>query len=146
VIGRFTGGRAPQAGVAQALAFLLAATMGLVPLGLALGYPAAPVVLGGLGLFGVVFALNSSVHSYLVLAYADGDRVALDVGFYYMANAGGRLVGTLLSGIVYQAAGLRGGLWASFAFAAMTGAISLLLPRPRAVLRMVEVKAEGGSE
>jgi predicted MFS family arabinose efflux permease len=146
VIGRFTGGRAPAAGAAQALAFLLAATMGLVLLGLSLGYPWEIVVLGGLGLFGVVFALNSSVHSYLVLAYSDGDRVALDVGFYYMANAGGRLVGTLLSGILFQAAGLAGCLWASFAFAAATGAISLLLPKPRAALLMSEVKAEGGSD
>ena len=146
VIGRFTGGRAPAAGAAQALAFLLAATMGLVLLGLALGYPQEIVVLGGLGLFGVVFALNSSVHSYLVLAYSDGDKVALNVGFYYMANAGGRLVGTLLSGVLYQAAGLAGCLWASFAFAVVTGAISLLLPRPRAALRMSEVKVEGGAD
>jgi hypothetical protein len=146
VIGRFTGGRAPQARAAQALAFLLAATMGLIPLGLSLGYPREIVVLGGLGLFGVVFALNSSVHSYLILAYADGDKVALDVGFYYMANAGGRLVGTLLSGLVYQAAGLRGCLWASFGFAAATGAISLSLPAPRATLLLSEVKAEGGSD
>ena len=146
VIGRFTGGRAPQAGAAQALAFLLAATMGLVPLGLSLGYSPEIVVLGGLGLFGVVFALNSSVHSYLVLAYSDGDKVALNVGFYYMANAGGRLVGTLLSGVLYQAAGLAGCLWASFTFAAATGALSLLLPRPRAALLLSEVKAEGGSD
>ena len=146
VIGRFTGGRAPAAGAAQALAFLLAATMGLVLLGLALGYPREIVVLGGLGLFGVVFALNSSVHSYLVLAYSDGDKVALNVGFYYMANAGGRLVGTLLSGILYEKAGLAGCLWASFAFAAVTGALSLLLPRPRVALLMSEVKAEGGSD
>lgn len=146
VIGRFTGGHAPQAGTAQVLAFLLAATMGLVPLGLAMGYPQEIVVLAGLGLFGVVFALNSSVHSYLVLAYSDGDKVALNVGFYYMANAGGRLVGTLLSGVLYQAAGLVGCLWASFAFAATTGVVSLLLPRPRAALLMSEVKAEGGSD
>ena len=146
VIGRFTGGRAPAAGAAQALAFLLAATMGLVVLGLSLGYSGEIVVLGGLGLFGVVFALNSSVHSYLVLAYSDGDKIALNVGFYYMANAGGRLVGTLLSGVLYQAAGLAGCLWASFAFAAATGAISLLLPEPRAALLMSEVKAESGSD
>jgi predicted MFS family arabinose efflux permease len=146
VIGRFTGGRAPAAGAAQALAFLLAATMGLVLLGLSLGYSPQIVVLGGLGLFGVVFALNSSVHSYLVLAYSDGDRVALNVGFYYMANAGGRLVGTLLSGVLYAKAGLAGCLWASFAFAAVTAALSLLLPEPRAALRMSEVKAEGGSD
>ena len=146
VIGRFTGGRAPRAAAAQALAFLLAATMALIPLGLSLGYPREIVVLGGLGLFGVVFALNSSVHSYLILAFADGDKVALDVGFYYMANAGGRLVGTLLSGILYQAAGLRGCLWASSGFAAAAGAISLVLPVPRAAVLLSDVNAEGGSD
>jgi predicted MFS family arabinose efflux permease len=133
LIRRFTGGRAPGAGAAQALAFLLAGAMALVPLLLLAGAPPAAAILGGLGLFGVVFALNSSVHSYLVLAYSDGDKVALNVGFYYMANAGGRLVGTLLSGILYQAAGLAGCLWASVAFAAVTGALSLLLPAPRAM-------------
>jgi predicted MFS family arabinose efflux permease len=143
VIGRFTGGRAPREGAAQVLAFLLAGTMGIVPLGLSLGYPDEIVVLGGLALFGVVFALNSSVHSYLVLAYSDGDKVALNVGFYYMANAGGRLVGTLLSGVLYQTAGLQGCLWASFGFAAATGAISLMLPQPRSALLMSEMKAEG---
>ena len=63
-------------------------------------------MLGGLALFGIVFALNSSVHSYLVLAYSEADRVSLSVGFYYMANACGRLLGTLLSGVLYQQAGV----------------------------------------
>ena len=70
----------------------------------------------GLIAFGVVFALNSSVHSYLILAYTDGDKVAMNVGFYYMANAGGRLVGTVLSGVLYQWQGLEACLWASVAF------------------------------
>jgi hypothetical protein len=30
----------------------------------------------------------------------------MDVGFYYMANAGGRLLGTVLSGLTYQLGGL----------------------------------------
>ena len=60
-------------------------------------------MLGGLTLFGIVFALNSSVHSYLVLAYSEADRVSLSVGFYYMANACGRLLGTLLSGVLVSA-------------------------------------------
>ena len=60
----------------------------------------------GLAVFGFAFAVNSSVHSYLVLALSDSEEVALDVGFYYMANAAGRLLGTLLSGAAYQAAGL----------------------------------------
>ena len=62
-------------------------------------------------LFGVVFAINSAVHSYLILAYTDCDKVALNVGFYYMANAGGRLLGTLLSGVMYLVSGLEGCLW-----------------------------------
>jgi MFS family permease len=60
------------------------------------------VVIGGLFGFAVVFAINSAVHSYLILAYSQADEVSLDVGFYYMANAGGRLIGTLLSGFIYQ--------------------------------------------
>jgi hypothetical protein len=101
------------------------------------------VILAGLGLFGVVFALNSSVHSYLILAYSDGDKVAMNVGFYYMANAGGRLVGTLLSGMVFQVAGVGGCLWASTAFAAAAGAIALKLPRIERVVAMGDAKIEG---
>lgn len=147
LIGRFTGGRAPQGGAAQVLAFLLAAVMALVPLGLLAGFPPAVVVLGGLAVFGVIFAVSSSVHSYLILAYSEGDKVALNVGFYYMANAGGRLVGTLLSGILYEVAGLSGCLWGSVAFAAATGVISLLLPRTGAgtALLLSEMKADAGA-
>jgi predicted MFS family arabinose efflux permease len=83
----------------------------------------------GLILFGVVFALNSAVHSFLILHYADGDRVAMNVGFYYMANAGGRLAGTLLSGLLYQWQGLEACLWASAIMVLAAGAISLALPR-----------------
>lgn len=60
----------------------------------------------GLLLFGFVFAVNSSVHSYLILAFGSADRITRDVGFYYMANAAGRLIGTLLSGLSYQSGGL----------------------------------------
>jgi DNA-binding transcriptional ArsR family regulator len=67
------------------------------------------VVVGGLGLFGFAFAVNSSVHSYLVLAYAGSEKAAEDVGFYYAANALGRFFGTLLSGLLYQWGGLRAG-------------------------------------
>ncbi|MGE0451839.1 MAG: organoarsenical effux MFS transporter ArsJ, partial [Vicinamibacterales bacterium] len=98
---RATGGRAPGPGTASALGFALAVVTAIIPLGLSFGWPPAPTILGGLGLFGVVFALNSSVHSYLVLAYSESDRVSLCVGFYYMANACGRLLGTLLSGVLY---------------------------------------------
>ena len=60
----------------------------------------------GLLAFGAIFAINSSLHSYLILAFTNAERVTMDVGFYYMANAGGRLVGTVLSGLTYQAGGL----------------------------------------
>ena len=60
----------------------------------------------GLLIFGIVFAVNSSLHSYLILSFTKAERVTMDVGFYYMANAAGRLAGTLLSGLTYQICGL----------------------------------------
>ena len=122
-------GRAPAGGTAAAIAFTLAAVAALIPLGLSAGFPAAPVIVGGLAIFGAVFALNSAVHSYLILDYTDGDKVALNVGFYYMANAGGRLVGCLLSGVLYQVAGLAGCLWGAFVFAVAAAVVALKLPR-----------------
>lgn len=85
-----------------------------IPFGLAIaaamaGGPApwlSATLIGGLLLFGYVFAINSSVHSYLILAFGSAERITRDVGFYYMANAAGRLVGTLLSGLSYQIGGL----------------------------------------
>lgn len=144
LIGRFTGGRTPRGGAAQALAFALAAVMALVPLGLQTPAPPAAVVLGGLAAFGVVFAINSSVHSYLILAYSDGDKVALNVGFYYMANAGGRLVGTLLSGVVYQLAGLTGVLWTSVGFALASAVVAMALPRGGPTVALSEAPDGGG--
>jgi predicted MFS family arabinose efflux permease len=86
-------------------------------------------VVGGLIVFGVVFAVNSSLHSFLILAYSRGeDDVAMDVGFYYSANATGRLVGTLLSGTLYLWAGLEGALWGSAAFLGVTFLLTLRLP------------------
>ena len=66
----------------------------------------ATVVVIGLLVFGAIFAVNSSLHSYLILEFSTGSRVTMDVGFYYMANASGRLIGTLLSGISYQMGGV----------------------------------------
>lgn len=91
-------------------------------------YPEASLLLG-LMLFGALFAVNSSLHSYLIVSYASEDAVSLDVGFYYMANAMGRLVGTVLSGLVYQAYGLVACLWISTAFIGITAMISIKLPR-----------------
>ncbi len=77
-----------------------------------------PIIVIGLVLFGLVFALNSALHSYLILAFTSAERVTMDVGFYYMANAAGRLIGTLLSGVSYQIGGLPGclGMAALLAF------------------------------
>jgi len=91
--------------------------------------PVTPVLISGLIVFGIVFALNSSVHSYLIVHYANSDGVSLDVGFYYMANALGRLLGTVLSGWVYQAAGLAACLWVAAVFIGITTLISIALPR-----------------
>jgi hypothetical protein len=127
--GRGAGGAAePDGKTALRLAVGLAVIPAAIAAGLAGGFAPAPTIVVGLIAFAVVFALNSAVHSYLILAYTDSDKVALNVGFYYMANAGGRLIGTILSGLVYQVAGLVGCLVVSTLFVVVTGAISLLLP------------------
>ncbi|GFO71952.1 hypothetical protein BJAS_P1821 [Bathymodiolus japonicus methanotrophic gill symbiont] len=97
-------------------------------------WPAEKVLIIGLLGFGVVFAVNSAVHSYLIVAYAKEEGVSLDVGFYYMANASGRLIGTLLSGWVYQSSGLIACLLLSAVFIIITSIISIALPRQADVL------------
>lgn len=92
------------------------------------GFDPQSIIVGGLILFAVIFAINSAIHSYLILAYSRDDQVALDVGFYYMANATGRLIGTILSGWVYQNWGLAGVLEWSTAFVLITSVISMKLP------------------
>lgn len=126
----------PDGRTATILAFVLAALPAGIALGLSAGLALGTVVVAGLILFGAVFALNSAVHSYLILAYTDSDKVAMSVGFYYMANASGRLAGTVLSGALYQwglqsgpSNGLIACLWASTAFVLVAGLLSLLLPR-----------------
>jgi predicted MFS family arabinose efflux permease len=91
------------------------------------------VLCAGLVLFGLPFAVNSSLHSYLILAYAGSEKAAEDVGFYYAANAAGRLMGTLLSGLLYQAGGMAGCLAGSAVMLALCWAITLLLPTSRPV-------------
>ena len=86
------------------------------------------VVVAGLGLFGVAFAVNSSVHSYLILAYAGSEKAAEDVGFYYAANALGRFLGTLLSGVLYQWGGLVAALAGSAAMLLACWLVTLALP------------------
>lgn len=121
-------GAAAGARAAQVWGFGLAGLSGGIAMLLHLDwYPTLSVMLG-LALFGLVFAVNSSVHSYLILAYSDADKVALNVGFYYMANAAGRLVGTLLSGSMYLLAGLPGCLWTSTVLVLAAAGLTLLLP------------------
>jgi predicted MFS family arabinose efflux permease len=126
---RFTGGRAPQGRSATILALLLAVVIGAVMFGVREGYRSDVLLVVGLGGFGIVFAINSAVHSYLILAYSEGDKVTMNVGFYYMANAGGRLAGTVLSGVMYEHTGLVGCLCASAAFALAAALLAMLLPR-----------------
>ncbi|MGE3956213.1 MAG: organoarsenical effux MFS transporter ArsJ [Vicinamibacterales bacterium] len=123
-----TGGRAPGPALTAGLGLSLAAVTALIPVGLSAGWSPAVTMLAGLGAFGVVFALNSSVHSYMVLAYSESDRVSMNVGFYYMANACGRLLGTLLSGLLYQRAGVSASLWGAVVLAAVAGGVALSLP------------------
>jgi MFS family permease len=122
----------PDGKTATWLAFVLAAFPAAIALALMGDIDPAVVVVAGLIAFGVAFALNSAVHSYLILAYTDSDKVAMNVGFYYMANAGGRLIGTVFSGLLYQWYGLVGCLWASVGFVLAAGLLSLLLPTTRA--------------
>lgn len=87
------------------------------------------VVVASLMIFGVAFAVNSSLHSYLILAYAGSKKAAEDVGFYYAANAAGRLMGTLLSGLLYQVGGLTGCIAGSLVMLTLCAAITFALPR-----------------
>lgn len=127
------GSAAPPGGTtARFWVAVLALLPALMAVGLQIGLPAAPLLIVGLAVFGAVFALNSAVHSYLVLAYAEHDRVSMNVGFYYMANAGGRLLGTVLSGWAYQTQGLTGCLWWSAAFLVTAWLLSMGLPEVEA--------------
>ena len=87
------------------------------------------VALIGLLLFAVVFAINSAIHSFLIVHYARSEGASMDVGFYYMANAGGRLLGTVLSGYLYQTAGFSATIYASFALVCVCVLISTNLPK-----------------
>jgi len=127
---RSTDGLSREIPAARLWALALAVLPALIALALWLGLPVKPdlLLVVGLSLFGIPFAVNSSLHSYLILAYAGSEKAAEDVGFYYAANAAGRLGGILLSGLLYQAGGIILCLVGS---AAMVGAcflITLLLP------------------
>ena len=120
----------PDGRVATLWAGLLALVTALLTLAIYTAWVAPQVALiVGLLVFGAVFAVNSSLHSYLIVSYAGDDGVSLDIGFYYMANAMGRLIGTILSGWVYQVAGLGACLAISTTFLLLTWLISFKLPR-----------------
>lgn len=125
------GAQLDEVRAARTWAFVLAVVSAAIAVGVTFDGTRTLAVVGGLVLFGVVFALNSSLHSFLILAYADDDAISLDVGFYYSANAAGRLVGTLLSGVLYLWGGLSAALWGSTAFVVITWLLTLRLrPTP----------------
>ncbi len=120
----------PTGRTATWLAFILAALTAGIAVALQSDVDPSVVLVVGLLVFGVIFALNSAVHSFLILHYSDGDRVAMNVGFYYMANAAGRLLGTVLSGLLYQWQGLTACLVASVVLLLAAGLLSLIPAEP----------------
>lgn len=121
-------GQLPQRAAAVGWGMALAIWPAVIALALLADWPAGQVLVVGLLIFGVFFAVNSSVHSYLIVRYARSEGVSLDVGFYYMANAMGRLCGTLLSGWVFQVYGLVACLWVSSALVLVAALLALALP------------------
>jgi predicted MFS family arabinose efflux permease len=128
LLGSTPSHHAPQGRTALIWVVVLATIPGVMALLLGRSIAPSLTIVLGLAIFGCVFAINSAVHSYLIVAYADADRVSMDVGFYYGANAAGRLAGTLVSGIAFQASGIEGCLWASAVFLAIAALLSILLP------------------
>ena len=133
--GPLAGARAARRWGVALLALPAALAVLLAPgdLGLTLGLEGGETVwllVGGLLVFGGVFAVNSAVHSYLIVAYSDSDKVALNVGFYYMANAAGRLMGTFLSGLLFQWGGLGLALWSSAGLVLLATVLTVPLARP----------------
>ncbi len=132
LVHRSADGLSREAPALRLWAALLAATPVLIVAVLASGLlsetEAAFAAVAGLCLFGLLFAVNSSLHSYLILAYAGSKKAAEDVGFYYAANATGRLMGAFLSGLLYQLGGLEACLIGSAAMLATSAAIAFMLP------------------
>ncbi len=122
-------GHLPDGRNALHWALSLAAIPAAIALALVYEWHAHFILLGGLLVFGALFAINSSLHSYLIVSYAAEDGVSLDVGFYYMANAMGRLIGTVLSGWLFQAYGLSACLLVSTIFICLAALMSIGLPR-----------------
>ena len=110
-------------------AMLLAITPVLIMAALHLSWPVTQTIVIGLFVFGTLFAINSALHSYLIVHYASRENVSLDVGFYYMANAMGRLIGTVLSGFLFQRFNLEICLAVSAVFVVIAAFISLGLDK-----------------
>ncbi|WP_243882015.1 organoarsenical effux MFS transporter ArsJ [Shewanella algae] len=127
-VGKHKGSALPGRAAALFWCGLLTLVPALIALGLGSQYSHIWLI-GGLLLFGALFAVNSSLHSFLIVSYAREDGVSLDVGFYYMANAAGRLLGTVLSGALFQWWGLEACLWVSSAMLLLTLVISRGLPQ-----------------
>jgi len=133
LVRRSEDGLSAEVPAARRWSALLAVVTALLALAVAAGLPRPDLFVPvGLCLFGFVFAVNSSVHSYLVLAYAGGEKAAEDVGFYYAANAAGRFAGTLLSGLLYGSGGLLACLVGAAAMLALCWGVTLLLPAANA--------------
>jgi predicted MFS family arabinose efflux permease len=122
------GRRIDEVGATQRWALILGLVSATIALLVAFDIAVNWAIVGGLIVFGIAFAMNSSLHSYLVLAFSDDDSVALDVGFYYSANAAGRFVGTLLSGLLYLWGDLAAALWGSTIFVVITWICAQRLP------------------
>jgi len=133
----FTGkktGRLPDGKSAAGWAFALSLTPILVIASLQFQLFTPLFFILGLFIFGALFAINSSLHSYLIVSYAQREGVSLDIGFYYMANAMGRLIGTLLSGWVFVSFGLTACLIVSSLFILIAGCFALALPKAEQVI------------
>lgn len=129
---KFTGkgsGTIPNGRTIALWAFSLSGIPALIALAMYFNTHQEAVIVIGLFIFGGIFAINSSLHSYLIICYANDDAVSMDVGFYYMANALGRLSGTILSGWLYQLYGLTACLMMSSIFILLSAFISLALPK-----------------
>jgi predicted MFS family arabinose efflux permease len=120
--------RQQQSGSAAVAALILMIGLAAMVFAIWQQWPALPTIIVGLTVYGFLFAINSGIHSYLVLAYGQREQIAMDVGFYYMANAGGRLIGTILSGYFYQTGGLLACMVSSLVFVILSWLIALRLP------------------
>ena len=132
LVRRSEDGLSAEVPAARAWSLALAAVPALLAMLMLAGVPRPEIFVPvGLCVFGMLFAVNSSVHSYLVLAYAGSEKAAEDVGFYYAANAAGRCAGTLLSGLLYGLGGLAACLVAAGAMLTACWIFTLVFPSRR---------------